>query len=256
MKKTILLLFFLGGLFLFTQAQNTKVQNDITLTYNGVALGDTVDLIGTPGVLGELVFHAIIHNNTDNGMNVLVARNNIDVVDGTENSFCWPTSCWSPMVDTSLDYGFIPAGGQSGDDEFSGHYSYNDANGNHLYGTSFVKYSFFDKDHFDVIDTVIVKYMLGYVGVAENAFSSTKVSDVYPNPAASFTSIDYHMNKAVQTGEFRIINLVGKVVKKVPLKAREGTMKINLSNLSEGLYFYTVSFDGTIYKTKKLIVKR
>ncbi len=256
MKKTILLLLFLGGFFLFTQAQITKVQNDITLTWNGETLGDTVVISDAPGGLGELLFQAVVHNNTNNGMNVLVARNTISMVEGTDNSFCWPNTCWSPMVDTSGEYGFIPAGGQSSDSAFSGHYSYNDANGNHLYGTSFVKFSFFNKDHPEVIDSVIVKYMLGYTGIEEDSFKGTKVSDIYPNPATSFATIDYHMNNSAQTGKVRIINLVGKLVKEIPMLKREGKVKINLSGLSQGIYFYTVSFDGTIYKTKKLIVKR
>ena len=251
MKKRILLLAFLAGFFLVS-----KAQNEISLTWGGNTLGDTVTIFEGPGDLGELAFHAIVHNNTDNGMNILAVRTNIDLVAKTQNYFCWANSCYPSKLDTSLNYEFIPAVGQSGDEDFVGHYFYNDSLGNHLYGTSLIKYSFFNMDHPEIINTVVVKYMLGYTGLAENGFKDATVSNIYPNPASSFATIDYRMSNTMQNGEFRIINLVGKVVKKVPIIERAGKLKIDLSGLSEGIYFYTISFDGTIYKTKKLIVKR
>ncbi len=249
MKKILLSIAFLLGLSFIVKAQ------DITLTWNGVTYGDTVTVFGPPNEEGELTFHAVVHNNTDNGINVLVARNNIDVLEGTENSFCWPVICWSPMVDTSAQYQFIPAGGQSEDDMFSGHYNYNDVNGNPQYGTTIVKYSFFDKDNPAVIDTVIVLYKLGYTGIDENGVK-TSVSDLYPNPASSYVNVDFHLNGTVKSAEIKIVNLVGKVVKTAQITDRQGSMKLDIQDLSEGLYFYTVLINGKIEKTKKLIVKR
>ncbi len=250
MKKLLLSLALIIGLSVIV-----KAQDPVTLSWNGVTYGDTVTVFGAPNEEGELTFHAVVHNNTDNGINVLVARTNIDVLDGTENSFCWPVICWSPMVDTSGQYQFIAAGGQSEDDMFSGHYNYNDINGNPQYGTSLVKYAFFDKDNFEIIDTVYVKYMLGYTGIDENGLT-TAVSDIYPNPASSFANVDFHLNSTVKSAEIKIVNLVGKVVKTIPLNQKEGSVKVDLNNLSEGLYFYTVLVNGKIEKTKKLIVKR
>ncbi len=251
MKKILLLFSLTFGLFIFSQAQNP-----ITLSWNGKTLGDTLVILDSPGNLGEFIFHAIIYNNTNNGMNIKVARNNIYIVENTENSFCWPTTCWSPLVDTSSDYGFIPAGGHSDSSEFSGHYRYNDGSGNHMYGTSIVKYSFFNMDNPEIINTIIVKYSLGYVGIKENKFHGAKVSDIFPNPVSNVAMFNYNLGNNIKSGEVKIINLLGKVVKSIPLITQQGLLKIDVSDLHEGIYFYTISLNNNIFKTKKFIIKK
>ncbi len=250
MKKILLLFTFLSA-FTFI----TKAQEPISLSWDGEVLGDTAVVFGAPNNLGELIFHAVVHNNTDNGMNIMAARTNIDVIGGTQNSFCWFT-CWSHTVDTSGNYIFIPAGGQSADDEFSGHYNYNDSLGNPQYGTSIIKYSFFSVDDYSIIDTIYVKYVLGYTGLGENNYNGATVSDIFPNPASSTAFIDYKLSNNVSQGEIKIINLVGKTVKTIPISEREGRLKIDVSKFSKGIYFYSVSLDGNIVKTKKFMVKK
>ncbi len=255
MKKFILLPIFLFGLLF-----SAKAQNSITLSWNGITFGDTLIISGAPADTNdqsEFVFNAIIHNNTSNGMNIRVARTNIEIEQGTNNSFCWPAaSCWSPTIDTSITYGFVPAGGQSKDEEFSGHYSYNDTLGNHVYGTSVVKYSFFNKDNTDIKTDVIVKYQLGYLGVEENLFGGSEFSNIFPNPATSFVKLNYQFGTGIISGNIKIINLLGKVMKEIPLDKTSNQVKINVSDLNSGIYFYSIWLNNREYKTKKLIIKK
>ncbi len=250
MKKILLLFTLLTAIFFVA-----KAQNPISLSWDGEELGDTLIVFGAPNNLGELTAHAIVHNNTDNGMNIVAARNNIDVIGGTENSFCWVT-CWSSTVDTSDGYVFIPAGGQSNEEEFSGHYTYSDLEGNIHYGTSIVKYSFFNKDDFNVIATLYVKYMLGYEGVDNEGYKGAKFTDIYPNPASTKAVLNYKLPNSVKSGEVKIINLVGKTLKTIPITNREGKISIDVSDLSQGIYFYAINLDGVTVKTKKLIIKK
>jgi hypothetical protein len=250
MKKILLLFTFLTAAFFVAEAQNP-----LSLSWDGVQLGDTLLIFDSPNNLGELTAHAIVHNNTENGMNIVAARTNIDIVEGTSNSFCWVT-CWASSVDTSDGYVFIPAGGQSSETEFSGHYNYSDQNGNIHYGTSIVKYSFFNKDDYNTICTLVVKYMLGYEGVDENGYRGAKFTDIYPNPASSKASLSYQLPGNVKSGEIKIINLVGKTLKTIPVTQREGKVSIDVSDLSEGIYFYTINLDGVTVKTKKLVIKK
>jgi hypothetical protein len=98
--------------------------------------------------------------------------------------------------------------------------------------------------------------MLGYEGVDENGYRGAKFTDIYPNPASSKASLSYQLPGNVKSGEIKIINLVGKTLKTIPVTQREGKVSIDVSDLSEGIYFYTINLDGVTVKTKKLVIKK
>lgn len=81
---------------------------------------------------------------------------------------------------------------------------------------------------------------------------STEVS-VYPNPASNVIKIKYD-NQGSYNNQLIIRNMVGAVVKTIPLK--ENLMEVSIADLANGMYFYSLSVDGVIQNTKKLIIKR
>ena len=97
------------------------------------------------------------------------------------------------------------------------------------------------------------------VGVEENATVNTEfaqVSQSSPNPAvnnAKFTvTLQENTNVSV-----KVTNLMGQTVKVLPtqsMQAGANTVNINVSDLTSGVYFYTVEA-GTEAITKKMIVK-
>jgi hypothetical protein len=90
------------------------------------------------------------------------------------------------------------------------------------------------------------------VGVLAFAGDLPKVGQNYPNPAKEKTYVDIEFDAAEAT--ITLSNILGEViqVQKVP---RSGTYIINVTEIPEGVYFYTVAADGQKV-TKKLTVKK
>ncbi len=242
MKKTLLT--FTAVLF----AVISMSAQDLTLSWDGEALGDTVVAWGDPSE-NEILAHAILHNNTDNGMNIKVRRKQISMVEGAISAFCWGL-CFPPTTEESPDPRLILAGEQSGDEDFSGHYT---PGGN--IGTSIVEYLFFNQDNEDQNVKIVVKYWASPDGIAEDAMLGGSISEVYPNPSTSIVSINYKLTAEVDYAEARIVNLLGAVVKESELERNGNKLTMDVSDLEGGIYFYTVLVNGDIYKTKKLIVQ-
>lgn len=81
-----------------------------------------------------------------------------------------------------------------------------------------------------------------------------KFSNPFPNPASSFVKINYSLPSANDNGELRIMDLTGKTVKKYSLEGTNNSLRINISNLTQGLYFCTLYYKGQMIKSNKLIV--
>ncbi|NOX85455.1 MAG: hypothetical protein GXO86_05755, partial [Chlorobi bacterium] len=147
MKKILLLIIIAITATSFLRAQ------DLYLSWNGEKLGDTVYVWGEPTTT-LIIFNAVFHNNTSSDMNVMVARDEVELLENTMSTFCWAGSCYSPTVDTSK-YDFIPAGGtnDSTNRPFIGEYSPNG-----VIGTSTVKYTFYNINNPDQRLEVVVKY--------------------------------------------------------------------------------------------------
>ena len=229
MKK--LLIFFIVAI-LSTTYINAQ---SLSLSWDGHDLADTVMVMVEPDGEEATVFHAVVTNNSDNIVNVKVLRTNIDVLEGTVNSFCFATQCYPPFLDESGDYLPVPAGGSSPEDDFKGEFT---ANG--VLGISIVKYKFFNKDNTDDFAEVVVKY---------------NSSEVYPNPANQNVSLDYRFDVNVDAASIKIVNLLGSVVKEVEMNQNAGKISIDISDLNNGIYFYSVVVNNEILRTKKLVIR-
>lgn len=87
-----------------------------------------------------------------------------------------------------------------------------------------------------------------FVGINEAEESNNQIA-VYPNPANSTVNIQLANNSAAQV---ELINLVGQTV--LSQNASTGTVKLDVSNLNQGVYMVRVSQNNRVY-TSKLIVK-
>ncbi len=243
MKK--LLLFFVASFLLisFSKAQ------ELTLSWEGEALGDTVMVVGDPGDF-EILFHAQVTNNTDNGMNLKVFRERLYLIDGATSLFCWGL-CYSPAVDTSTKNILIKADSTSKPEEFSGHYSPQT-----FVGTSIVKYTFYNMDNPETRVSIVCKYKASPEGIAEEAMRGGFISEVYPNPATGFVSLNYQLTPQVNEAYVNVYNVLGAVVKEAELHRGDGKMRMDIADLKNGVYFYSVLVNGDVYKTKKLIIQR
>lgn len=242
MKKTLLTVAVILFAVISMNAQ------DLTLTWEGETIGETITVWGEPDAT-EIVFHAVVHNNTDNGINVKVRRKQLTMVDGTMSQFCWGL-CFPPATEESPDPRLILAGEQSGDEDFSAHY-----NPLTNIGTSIVEYMFFNQDNEDQYVKVTVKFWGSPEGIAEDAMLGGSISDIYPNPATTVVNIDYNLPAEVDFVKVRIVNLLGAVVKESVVERSANKLTMNVSELEGGIYFYSVLVNGDVYRTKKLIIQ-
>lgn len=117
-----------------------------------------------------------------------------------------------------------------------------------------MRYVFFDIA--DPNDTVCVNvdFVAFPLGADIRQTASGTVSNAYPNPANTMVTMDYNLVQGVE-GSIVIRNILGSTVKEMRLDRTEGKATINVSNLDEGVYFYTLLVNNTPAATKKLVVR-
>lgn len=94
-----------------------------------------------------------------------------------------------------------------------------------------------------------------YVGIASHS-SNPDVVDVYPNPASTTAYIKLDLNKS-QTITYRIIDVSGKTIEQRAVhKAAASYEPVDLSSLSNGVYFISVELQDKSVITKKLVIQK
>lgn len=239
MKKTLLTLTAVLVAVISMNAQ------DLYLTIDGEAVGDTVEVWGNPDTT-EIVFLAHLFNGTDANMNIVAKRTQIDTVPATSNYFCWG-ACFPDFVDESEEVEIVPG---LNTEEFSAHYRPQGQ-----IGTSFVEYLFTNRDNSEQNVKVVIKFWASPMGVSEDVMTGGSISDIYPNPATTAVNINFDMPSTVNTAKVQLINLLGSVVKEVNIEPNSSNLSMDISELKGGVYFYAVVINGDVYKTRKLLVK-
>ena len=80
---------------------------------------------------------------------------------------------------------------------------------------------------------------------------SVLTSEFYPNPANEIIYFDYYLNKPAK---LIMMDILGNQVKMIELLGK-GKQKVNISDLSKGIYFGNVIVNNEIVTIEKLIVK-
>jgi hypothetical protein len=245
MKKILLLLFCLM-LFSGAFAQSFSLQ-----ATNGVAInaGATVQVLGSPS---DLVIQARINlkNNATQAKNVKVKKviHEGDTLPLTINYFCWG-ACFGPDTYDSPVTVILPGGGVSTD--FFGDY-----NPQTVPGISRVSYVFYDANNRNDSVVVTVEFNASPTSVSDQLLSLVKFSDAYPNPAINVVKVDYSLPGSVNEAAIVITNMLGSRVKEVKLDDRSGKAQIPVSELINGIYFYSLVADDELILSKKFVVRR
>ena len=77
--------------------------------------------------------------------------------------------------------------------------------------------------------------------------------EVYPNPANDFVNFDVEMN-GVQSASIVINNIMGQKV--ISQDISDSHVSINVSDLADGIYFYSLIVNNETVKTNKFVVRR
>ena len=196
-----------------------------------------------------LAAYIYVTNNTSSDLEVLVRKEEILIIPGSTNYFCW-LQCYPSSVFVSPDPLVIPAN-STNTTNFSGDY---DAGG--IFGISRIRYTFF-KNHLNSDSaTVTVWFNAGYVGLGEQLPYGISFSPAYPNPASSSVRFSYelpaNLNKSVSVS---LSNLIGEKVNESLITDQQGIIEIPVNQLHAGIYFYSINVNGQAVITRKLVVK-
>jgi len=222
-------------------------EDPFEFTLNGEVLGDVVEIIEEPTV-AEMLFDPLVTNTTGSSMDIKVRRTNVDVLAGTINYFCWG-ACYGASTDVSSEFITLGPGETTNLLDFSGHY---EPTG--IEGTSTVEYTFFNMADESQSTTITVRYSTPNA-ISEDIANGVRFENIYPNPATDYVNINYTLVSGVKEGSVRISNLLGAVVSETPIDINSNTVRMDVSNLEGGIYFYSVVLNGEILHSKKLIIR-
>lgn len=244
MKRSLLFFFF--NVVLITSGYS---QSFVIKDKSGVDVtGQTISQYFAPGYGFGSVGLDVFNISTSN-KSVKVKKQDIVLIDSTTSNICWML-CYPDWILETPDPLLIEAGSYV--TNFTG-----DVNYKSVQGTSRVKFTFFDIDNRQDSSFVFIDFIVGTLGMNDNQFVTSEViSNAYPNPAASNINFDYKIPATSTRASIKVTNLLGTIIDNVVLEKTEGKISLNVSNLKNGIYFYSLMINNSATTTRKFVVKR
>jgi hypothetical protein len=173
---------------------------------------------------------------------------------GDQTQFCFGGLCYAYSTNVSSLSVIVGAGDTVNFFENGFHALFNAGS---ACVTRAVHYQFYNIHHSLDTTGVTLRYVCATTDVNELSPETGTISNVYPNPANSLVSVKYDLTESSQKGKIVFYDLLGKAVKEILLNDKQdGIAKINVSDLSQGIYFYSLLMDDKVISTKKLVINR
>ncbi len=207
------------------------------------------NVVGPINEMMEMAFEMNVTNLADTDLNIVCERV-IKSSTGGSNYFCWG-ACLAPHIDSgsNITNPGVP-------NIFSAHYMPLDENWEAVYGLELlIEYHFYDERNPE--DKYIFEVYFKHSGEEVVDYNSTEVfSNAYPNPANNVVSFDYNMPFDAQSASVAIYNMMGQEVIRQDVNVGGSRMDINVSDLTDGVYFYSLIVNNQTVKTNKLVVSK
>ncbi len=227
---------------------NAVAQSFALQDTSGVAIdaGSTITITGDPAddILQAKIY---VKNKSGYSKDVKVKKTEVTVLGGTSNYFCWG-ACYDPSTFESPFAQTIEAGAVN--EQFYGDYS-----PLNVAGTSTIRYTFFDAFNPDDSIAVNVAFNASPSSIDEQLAGKVIISNAYPNPAKEVVFVDYKLSGMVNDLSVQVTNMLGSRVKEIQLVELQGTARIGVAELPDGIYFYSLVADGKSVLTRKFVVK-
>ena len=246
----------LGLLFIYSIGNSQNIE----LYYEGnIVTNDTVEIHGSVEAdslytyifQGDTTYYYSyealaeidVKNISSNSLNIQSKKRHIQVVYGSENSFCW-VSCFAPYTFESTNPVSIQANETT--TVFSGHYKPKGT-----LGCTLVAYTFFNDANQNDSAMVVIRYVIqdcNAISVPELTKEFEYFSLPYPNPAKDKIYIKSNSRKYT-TGKLKLYNNIGICVKSLKFNSSIDVLEINILGLNAGTYFYRIVTDNAIKQT-------
>lgn len=194
---------------------------------------------------GEMVAEWPVANLTSNAISIKCLREELTLIPGTQNYFCWGV-CYGETTNVSvLAQNILPG---DTNDTFYAHYK---PLGN--VGQSDINYCFFNTaDPSDRACHTVHYCFECLVDVTEVELENEGISITGENPLVGIGLYSYSL--PLEKGNFVLYNQAGQVIKQHNLNGRNGQIVLNAKELPAGMYLASIS-SGTLTTTLKLVVE-
>jgi hypothetical protein len=194
------------------------------------------------------VSHSIdveIQNSGSTTLTILVQRVSMSMASGHQTYFCW-FECYDPSIGLSP----VPMTLAPGESTANFHGWVTPAA---LAGQDTVTYAFYDQNGMSDTLYLTLSYDFIHDGINEISFSKNSLNiSVNENKTAT---INYACNSVVNS-KIQISNILGRVVKEIRLTDKTASLKIPLSEISQGIYFCNLIMDDKFVSSKKFLIQR
>ncbi len=208
--------------------------------------GQTITEIGYYSTT-EITQELGITNNGAADINIVVRKAEIDVMENTSNYFCLNACFPSNVYQSTNTVTIAPGETLSGAGGFSYHFFPNG-----IQGASIISYTFFNADTPNDTVQVIVNFEVELSDISDN--NKLYVSDVYPNPATNMLHISYDINTV--NPDFKVYNILGSEINDITVTRSNTTANVDISNLSNGVYFYSFISEDKVLKQGKFVINK
>jgi hypothetical protein len=98
--------------------------------------------------------------------------------------------------------------------------------------------------------------MAHFQTIAKNYTGESKLLNCFPNPVNSTVTFSYLLENKVRNASIVITDLFGRGVKEITLQPEIQMVNGDLSDLPNGIYFYTLITDGRSISSRKIIISK
>jgi hypothetical protein len=102
--------------------------------------------------------------------------------------------------------------------------------------------------------TIIWQTGASTVSIDEVDESVVKLN-AYPNPAKNNLTVSYSVDASFNKASIELFDVLGQKLISNELSSTKGEIKLDVSNLNAGVYFYSIRVNGQAIKTERIIVK-
>jgi len=215
-------------------------------------VGDEVvsnDTVYTNGTVADdlLELHLKVVNLTDKEIEVKVKKNEISVMEGTINTFCWGGSCFMPTTIISPLSTKIRANGTDFN-SFAG-----DFNPEGVEGTSIINYTFFKVQNEDDSVMVTAFYLVGTDGI-DNISQANKQVNIYPNPLVDNVNVEFE-TLPEKSYSIKLLNFNGQLIEELVNYSKAKTHNFNLTDLPSSYVILEITYSNGFSIRRKMLVR-
>lgn len=220
-----------------------------TVTKDGqtVESGSSFVIYGEGNDWGELNIEFDVTANEN--VRLIGEKVEINVIENTMNYFCFG-QCLDPSVYVTSPYDM--SAGMT--EIFSAHYQYMEDMASVAGEEQMMQYYIYPANDPDNKFIINVTFIYSFDGV-DDISTVEEFSNAYPTPASSVVNFDYSFSSNVSSAMIAVYNMMGQEVMRSDISGMSGKASLNVNDLADGIYFYSLVVNGKTEKSSKIVVR-